>query len=79
MFKSNVFKTSLKNAWINCGDTINFYRNELYKSSDECKKCENKEVCYANNCRIMAFLYTGCEKNNSPLTCMTAKNMKDLV
>ena len=76
MFASNVFETSLKYAWIHCGDNINFYRNELDKSSEKCFYCKYKQTCYANNCRIMAYLYTGSEFNNSPLACITAKHME---
>ena len=76
MFASNVFETSLKYAWINCGDNIDLYRNELDKSSEKCLDCKYKKTCYANNCRIMAYLYTGSESNNSPLACITAKHME---
>lgn len=76
MFASNVFETSLKYAWINCGANINYYRNELDKSSEKCLYCKHKKTCYANNCRIMAYLYMGSEFNNSPLACIAAKHME---
>lgn len=73
LFKYNAINHGLKEAWIDCGDNISFFRSELAKSTKSCNSCHNKSRCSTVDCRLLAYFYTGSELNSSPLTCLIEK------
>ena len=77
-FKHNVFNTSLSYAWINCGNDVNFFRNERLHSTNDCLKCDFKNDCYKTDCRILAYAYTGDVNKSNPITCYSTQHNKKL-
>ncbi|MBR5788904.1 MAG: radical SAM protein [Lachnospiraceae bacterium] len=72
-FKHNVFEKGLKKAWIECGDNIQYYRNEKACSTIDCKQCSSKEVCTMTDCRVLAYSYLNNCRRSNPVTCYAVK------
>lgn len=68
-FKHNVFEKGLKKAWIECGDNIQYYRNEKAYSTTDCKHCNSKQICTMTDCRVLAYAYLNNHLKSNPITC----------
>lgn len=68
-FENNVYETGLKYAWVNCGENIAKYRKEKRYQTSDCKKCSARVQCNRNDCRVLAWAYTGDEARSNPTTC----------
>lgn len=68
-FKHNAYSKGLKFSWINCGNNINRFRHEKAKHTYQCKKCQHVRVCSVNDCRVLAWVYTGDAKKSNPVSC----------
>lgn len=74
-FKHNAYAKGLQFAWINCGKLVNKFRHEKPRATNECKHCQNQQVCKGSNCRVLAWVYTGSAKKSNPLTCFSTRKM----
>lgn len=68
-FKYNAFDTGLLYAWKNCGTQIAKIRKEKPKQAKACRHCKIKRICAIENCRVLAWIYTGDARGNNPLAC----------
>lgn len=78
-FRHNAFEVGLKYAWIHCGSNVQAFRKEKRWNTGACKLCNQRDNCHGNDCRVLAFVYTGSEKNNNPLTCFTTTCSNEVV
>lgn len=76
-FEHNAYTNGLKYAWINCGKKISEFRREKAKCTYQCKKCLYVNECERNDCRVLAWVYTGDARNSNPLTCYMQKRMRE--
>ncbi len=77
IFQFNAFSVGLTYAWTNCGNQIKKYRGEKDRATKSCKHCMYRKKCHGNDCRVLAWAYTGDEKKNNPLTCLKAQCGKE--
>lgn len=62
-------KKTLYDNWLYPNENGKYYRNEKHKHSKKCESCKNAKTCQKVDCRLLAYKYTGNEKNVNPMTC----------
>lgn len=73
-FRGNVLTDDLINIWNNPGINIEKYRNEKALKGQNCITCSKYSTCFATDCRVSAFLYTGNDELCSPITFYCSRN-----
>ena len=68
-FKYNAIHDGILYAWRYCGARISRIRREKAKKAKECRRCAIKQVCTIENCRVLAWIYTGDATRSNPLAC----------
>lgn len=72
-FKHNVYNKGLVYSWRHCGKNIEKYRHEKIHRTIDCKVCNYKQICNRNDCRMLAWAYTGSLNKSNPMTCYATK------
>lgn len=75
-FKHNVYSKGILHAWKNCGIGIAKIRREKSKRTKNCKRCSIRKKCTINDCRVLAWIYTGEATHSNPLACMIEHDEK---
>lgn len=76
-FKYNAYQKGLRYAWQHCGKNIKAFRAEKAKKTTDCQKCPYVGNCEGNDCRVLAWVYTGSSARSNPITCITTKHLNE--